>query len=186
MAYEASRIPARKAPSLRRVGFHVFVAALVAVLATSCVADDSRAGYLEKAQNWTNTLSVAVAGLRIDDYQNAIYPKQEVMNNASRLEPYLQRLGSDIDKTTSPPGLEDIHRRMGILVADVIRYTVSLPQVLGGDGAPVYYLTPERRTDQFVLYPIEVENILIEHERLHERIRELKSVIAAELQGTTR
>ncbi len=186
MAYEASRIPAHKAPSLRRVGFHVFVAALVAVLATSCVAGDSRASYLKKVENWTNTLSIAVAGLRIDDYQNTIYPKHKVMNNASRLEPYLQRLGSDIDKTTSPSGLEDIHRRIGILVADVIRYTVSLPQVLGGDGAPVFYLTPERQTDQFVLYPIEVENILSEHERINEQIRELKAVISTKLEGATR
>lgn len=164
----------------------IFIVGLIAITGVSCTIEQKEIAYLEKGEDWINTLSFALAGLRIEDYQNAVYPNYEVIDKASQLEPYLRRLGSSIKKTTPPSGLVDVHRQLESLVADAIDFTANLSRVLTIDGTPMFYLAPERRTDSFETYPFEVENIFIEHDRIDKQIRDLKTIIATKLQGTTR
>lgn len=170
---------------LLTIGSLVLVVGLVAISGISCTAESNEAAYLERVQDWTNSLSLTLAGLRIDDYQNTVYPKNEVMNNASQLEPYLRRLGSDIQKTNPPSVLLDIHQRLESLVTDVNEYIDNLRQVLVRDNAPMFYLTPERRTEP-VDYPMEIETIFSEHDRIGKEIKQFKTLIATKLEKTTR
>lgn len=159
----------------------VFAASLVAISGVSCTVKHEETAYLGRAEDWVNSLSFTLAGLKVDEYQNTVYSKYAIRSKASQLEPYLRRLGSSIKKTTPPSGLVDVHRQLESLVADVIELTANLRQVLTMDNAPVYYFTPERRTELTYEYPENIEDIFEEHEILREQIDDLRAVITTEL-----
>lgn len=164
------------------IGPLVFVVGLVAISGVSCTAEYNEAAYLERVQDWTNSLSFTMVGLRVDDYYNSVFSKYEVVKKVSEVERSLLRWVLEIEKTTPPPGLEDIHQQIESLTASVIEYATNLREVLSKNSAPHIYVTPFKRPQSFKPYPVEVENIFGDRDRLLERIKEFQTVIAAQLE----
>lgn len=153
----------------------IFIVGLIAISGVSCTVKHEETAYLERVEDWVNSLNFAVVGLRIEDYQNTKYSKNQVMAKASGMLRYMLQWHSDIEATTPPSELEDVHRQVENLAAEVIEYTNNLLQVLPRDDFPLFHLRSPNEP-----YSMEVGNIFSDLDRISKHIRELKTVITTQ------
>ena len=155
---------------------------LLPLLLNSCTLVDSETRYLEKADDYAKTLSLIMQGIRIDDYRSTTYDKHSLIEKIVELDPSLHRLAFDVEHANPPSELLNYHQQLQSLVDDAIRYISRFHEVVVKDNAPVFYYTPERRTNVLGLDLTELDALIDEYYVLARQIKDIKETFIAEIE----